>query len=109
VISLQNLFEPKARKIKQKSARFRSYPRALEKVCVESKLEPAKRQLWDKMFARHTQRFTVRFFSQMSNPRVFFDITIGGTPAGRIIMELRADVVPRTAGMPFSMCFLCFC
>ena len=31
------------------------------------------------------------------NPVVFFDITIGGSPKGRIEMELRADVVPRTA------------
>ncbi|CAM9169573.1 unnamed protein product, partial [Ectocarpus fasciculatus] len=28
---------------------------------------------------------------------VFFDITIGGEAAGRIVMKLRADVVPRTA------------
>ncbi|MEM9488366.1 MAG: peptidylprolyl isomerase [Myxococcota bacterium] len=32
-----------------------------------------------------------------SNPQVFFDIEIGGKPAGRIVMELFADVVPRTA------------
>ena len=31
------------------------------------------------------------------NPVVFFDISIGGSPKGRIEMELRADVVPRTA------------
>lgn len=35
--------------------------------------------------------------SKQSNPRVFFDMEIAGRAAGRIIMELRADVVPRTA------------
>ena len=34
----------------------------------------------------------------MSNPKCFFDITIGGKASGRIVMELRADVVPKTAG-----------
>jgi peptidylprolyl isomerase len=31
------------------------------------------------------------------NPQVFFDITIGGTAAGRIEMELFADTCPKTA------------
>ena len=31
------------------------------------------------------------------NPVVFFDITIGGSPKGRIEMRLHADVVPKTA------------
>jgi hypothetical protein len=31
------------------------------------------------------------------NPVVFFDVSIGGSPKGRIEMELRADIVPRTA------------
>jgi peptidylprolyl isomerase len=31
------------------------------------------------------------------NPRVFFDITIGDKPAGRIEMELFADTCPKTA------------
>ncbi|KAM8743886.1 peptidyl-prolyl cis-trans isomerase F, mitochondrial-like [Acanthopagrus schlegelii] len=40
----------------------------------------------------------------MGNPRVFFDITIGGAPAGRIVMELRADVVPKTAENFRALC-----
>ncbi len=35
------------------------------------------------------------------NPRVFFDVTIGGKPAGRIEFELFADVVPKTAESKF--------
>ena len=33
----------------------------------------------------------------VDNPVVFFDITIGGSSKGRIEMELRADIVPKTA------------
>merc|ERR1712182_177823 len=32
-----------------------------------------------------------------ANPVVFFDVTIGGAPAGRIEMTLRPDVAPKTA------------
>eukprot|EP00467_Chlorarachnion_reptans_P024494 CAMPEP_0114525008 /NCGR_PEP_ID=MMETSP0109-20121206/22177_1 /TAXON_ID=29199 /ORGANISM="Chlorarachnion reptans, Strain CCCM449" /LENGTH=144 /DNA_ID=CAMNT_0001706525 /DNA_START=110 /DNA_END=541 /DNA_ORIENTATION=+ len=32
-----------------------------------------------------------------NNPVVFFDVTIGGVAAGRVVMELWADIVPRTA------------
>merc|ERR1711865_428871 len=41
---------------------------------------------------------------KMSNPIVFFDMTIGGSPAGRIEMTLRADVVPRTAENFRALC-----
>ena len=40
----------------------------------------------------------------MANPRVFFDITIGGRPTGRVVFELFADVVPRTAENFRALC-----
>merc|ERR1712144_111219 len=36
-------------------------------------------------------------FLNMANPRCFFDMTADGSPIGRITMELRADVAPKTA------------
>lgn len=38
------------------------------------------------------------------NPKVFFDMTIGGEAVGRIVMELRADVVPKTAENFRALC-----
>ena len=38
------------------------------------------------------------------NPKVFFDITIGGEEAGRVVMELRKDVVPKTAENFRALC-----
>merc|ERR1712070_412666 len=40
----------------------------------------------------------------MGNPIVFFDMTIGGAPAGHIEMTLRADVVPKTAENFRALC-----
>eukprot|EP00218_Dolichomastix_sp_CCMP3274_P011192 CAMPEP_0170145202 /NCGR_PEP_ID=MMETSP0033_2-20121228/16380_1 /TAXON_ID=195969 /ORGANISM="Dolichomastix tenuilepis, Strain CCMP3274" /LENGTH=174 /DNA_ID=CAMNT_0010381741 /DNA_START=25 /DNA_END=549 /DNA_ORIENTATION=- len=40
----------------------------------------------------------------MPNPIVFFDITIGGAPAGRIEMELFADTTPKTAENFRALC-----
>ncbi|KAH6775061.1 rotamase CYP 3 [Perilla frutescens var. hirtella] len=40
----------------------------------------------------------------MPNPKVYFDITIGGKPAGRVVMELFADTTPRTAENFRALC-----
>merc|ERR1712113_1126906 len=39
-----------------------------------------------------------------SNPKVYFDMTIGGDACGRIVMELRADVCPKTAENFRALC-----
>eukprot|EP01097_Dermamoeba_algensis_P002005 TRINITY_DN1793_c0_g1_i1.p1 TRINITY_DN1793_c0_g1~~TRINITY_DN1793_c0_g1_i1.p1 ORF type:complete len:251 (-),score=77.87 TRINITY_DN1793_c0_g1_i1:153-875(-) len=39
-----------------------------------------------------------------ARPRVFFDITIGGAKAGRIVFELYSDVVPKTAENFRALC-----
>lgn len=38
------------------------------------------------------------------NPRVFFDMEIGGEKAGRITMELFANIVPKTAENFRALC-----
>jgi hypothetical protein len=48
----------------------------------------------------------VTFTMTSTNPVVFFDITIGGSPKGRIEMELRADVVPKSAEV--RLCVLAY-
>jgi len=39
-----------------------------------------------------------------ANPRVFFDVSIGGSRLGRILLELFADVVPKTAENFRALC-----
>ncbi|KAM6965074.1 peptidyl-prolyl cis-trans isomerase A [Aplochiton taeniatus] len=40
----------------------------------------------------------------MSNPNVFFELSAGEKPLGKVIMELRADVVPKTAENFRALC-----
>eukprot|EP01113_Clastostelium_recurvatum_P018359 TRINITY_DN2164_c0_g1_i1.p1 TRINITY_DN2164_c0_g1~~TRINITY_DN2164_c0_g1_i1.p1 ORF type:complete len:358 (-),score=110.22 TRINITY_DN2164_c0_g1_i1:8-1081(-) len=40
----------------------------------------------------------------MGRPRVFFDITIGGVPSGRVVMELYNDITPKTAENFRALC-----
>ena len=40
----------------------------------------------------------------MSRPRVFFDVEIGGSKAGRVVLELFSDIVPKTAENIRALC-----
>ncbi|KAK3010664.1 hypothetical protein RJ639_010836 [Escallonia herrerae] len=40
----------------------------------------------------------------MKNPKVFFDVLIGKNKAGRVVMELFADVTPKTAENFRALC-----
>lgn len=40
----------------------------------------------------------------MVNPKVFFDMSVGDKPAGRIVMELYADTTPETAENFRALC-----
>ena len=39
-----------------------------------------------------------------ANPKVFFDMDVGGEDVGRITFELRADVAPKTAENFRALC-----
>ncbi|XP_040568067.1 peptidyl-prolyl cis-trans isomerase [Lepeophtheirus salmonis] len=61
--------------------------------CINNKLLPSK--------------IGLRFYSADSSsklPQVFFDIDIGGKNEGRIVFELRSDVVPKTADNFRALC-----
>lgn len=46
----------------------------------------------------------VNFSSKMALPRTYFDMSADGEPLGRIVFELRSDVVPKTAENFRALC-----
>lgn len=40
----------------------------------------------------------------MVNPKVYFDVSIGGRASGRLTMELYKDTVPKTADNFLALC-----
>eukprot|EP00117_Sycon_ciliatum_P010527 scpid110957/ scgid12399/ Peptidyl-prolyl cis-trans isomerase; Cyclophilin; Cyclosporin A-binding protein; Rotamase len=61
-------------------------------------------QLLHRPCVRLSALFSPKFFSTMSTVQVYFDITIGGKPSGRIIMDLRDDKVPKTCENFRALC-----
>eukprot|EP00316_Scyphosphaera_apsteinii_P017641 CAMPEP_0119312368 /NCGR_PEP_ID=MMETSP1333-20130426/26157_1 /TAXON_ID=418940 /ORGANISM="Scyphosphaera apsteinii, Strain RCC1455" /LENGTH=198 /DNA_ID=CAMNT_0007316979 /DNA_START=207 /DNA_END=803 /DNA_ORIENTATION=+ len=51
----------------------------------------------DKASAKPASEAAAFELPQAQNPMCYFDVTIGGKPAGRLVFELYADVVPKTA------------
>merc|ERR1712227_49844 len=49
-------------------------------------------------------QFIRQYAKAAGNPKVFFDITANKEKMGRIVMELRADVVPKTAENFRALC-----
>jgi len=60
--------------------------------------------LFHKYQPYHTHLFqsTASAKTPKANPQVYMDIKINNKSSGRIVMQLRSDIVPRTAGL---ICF----
>ena len=51
--------------------------------------------MFDKMGSMYTDKADNIIVHSGDNPKVFFDIEIGGESAGKVVMELFADTVPK--------------
>jgi len=79
------------------------------KAAIQEEKKKAKKSfggMFDKMGSMYDDKPTVVHVTPWSGPlpQVYFDVTIGGEPAGRIKMQLRADVAPKTCENFRSLC-----
>lgn len=58
----------------------------------------------DAFMDKQCQSIKTKALTVRSNPKPWFDIEIDGEPAGRIVMQVRADVVPKTAKNFVELC-----
>lgn len=58
----------------------------------------------EEMVVENNQSEPVKEPTQKRNPQVYFDIRVGSNDVGRIVMLLRADVVPKTVENFRSLC-----
>mmetsp|Transcript_9382 Transcript_9382/g.11662 ORF Transcript_9382/g.11662 Transcript_9382/m.11662 type:complete len:302 (-) Transcript_9382:205-1110(-) len=62
----------------------------------------------EKLIAAPAEGTTLELFrgpaAELYNPKVYFDMSIGGEPAGRIVMALRKDIAPKTVENFRSLC-----
>lgn len=63
--------------------------------------EEAEFKLWLDKQCNETKESALKI---RSCPHVYFDMTIGGQDAGRIVMKLRADITPKTVQNFAQLC-----
>ena len=61
-----------------------------------SAFSPMTRNVVGRAVSRNFSGSTAVRMADGKNPKVFFDMDIGGEDAGRIVMELRKDIAPKT-------------
>ena len=111
--ALRSQVEAKAKKEAEERARReaeeKAHREAVERSAREAAAERARREVEERARREAEERARREAVESGSVPRpgcpiVFFDMTIGGQPAGRIEMTIRADVVPKTAENFRALC-----
>jgi len=78
--------------------------KAAEKADVASAMAAGFKKQAEKDAKAAAERKAAQEALRANNPKVFFDVTIGGEAAGRVTMELFAHCVPKTAENFRALC-----